>query len=72
MQAELIQEDNFEGRSVWYTTIDGSYVANSLSTKFEEAERMFHHILKHGSLDPKKTVVRVASVCTGTSEEAKP
>jgi hypothetical protein len=72
MQAELIQEVSFEGHTVFYTAINGNYVANSLSSKFEEAERLFHHILKHGSLDPTKTVLRIASVRTDSAETVEP
>jgi hypothetical protein len=68
MQAKLIQEDKIDGGTVYYTEIDGHYVSNSLSSKFEEAERLYHLAVKHGSLDPKKTVLRIASVILGSSD----
>jgi hypothetical protein len=68
MQAKLIQEDKIDGGTVYYTEIDGHYVSNSLSSKFEEAERLYHLAVKYGSLDPKKTVLRIASVLVGSSD----
>jgi hypothetical protein len=72
MTAHLIQEVNHEGRTVYYTEIDGHYANNSLSAKFEEAERLFHYILDNGSLNPTKTVLRIASVRTDSAETVEP
>lgn len=55
---ELIHEKRIDGTEVYYTNIDGHYVPNSLTLKLEEAEKMFSFIVKNGSADPDKTVIR--------------
>lgn len=49
---ELVKETNYEGKTMFYTKLDGYYVSDSLSYDENKARELYNVIIERGHLKP--------------------
>jgi hypothetical protein len=55
MKIEFVKKEKFDGDVYWYTTIDGKFVENSLSSNEQSAYDLYNKVKDNGGL----TIIKI-------------
>lgn len=66
MKIEFFTELNEEGKSMWFTRVDGTFQANSLKYNKDEAYRIYNHLKENGT--PKESLIESYETDTTTEK----
>jgi len=65
MRVDFVKEVN--GNEIWYyTSINGDYVAGSISHDSEKAMELYERFIS-GSIEPQLTIIRTTNIEDGTA-----